>query len=77
MPQHRHNEAHRKSYTEVQTSDHNQVHSRISALRLKRSSQDTEHGERMKKNQLKALILVLGLLHSKNLKLQTVPPEIC
>ena len=73
---------------------------KFSALRLKRSGQDTGYGERMKKTKLKALILVLGLLqvvgtvkktkgteistgpttssrHSKNLKLQTVPPQIC
>ena len=71
---------------------------KFSALRLKRSIQDTGYGERMHA-KLKALILVLGLLqvvgtvktkgseistgpttssrHSKNLKLQTVPPPIC
>ena len=35
---------------------------KFSALRLKRSGQDTGYGERMHAKKLKALILVLGLL---------------
>ena len=39
---------------------------KFSALRLKRSSQETCYGERMH-----------ACMHGKNLKLQTVPPKIC
>ena len=35
---------------------------KFSALRLKRSRQDTGYGERMQKKQLREVILVLGLL---------------
>ena len=53
---------------------------KFSALRLKRSSQDTGYGDRMQKKKLKALILVLGLLQVvgtvKILK-YTVPPPFC
>ena len=51
---------------------------KFSALRLKRSGQDTGYGERMK---TKASEISTGPTtssrHSKNLKLQTVPPPIC
>ena len=51
------------------------------ALTLKRSSQDTGYGDRMHAQKLRPVRLVLGLLQVvgtvKNLKLQTVPPQIC
>ena len=51
---------------------------KFSALRLKRSSQDTGYGERKKtKGTHFSTGPTTSSRHSKNLKLQTVPPQIC
>ena len=73
------------SYTEVSVFTITQhLFSTIAVLNLIRSDVESGYGERKKKlekiQKLKALILVLGLLQvvgTVNLKLQTVPPQIC
>ena len=78
VPQHRHNVAHRKSYTEVNVFDTTKSIPKFSSLRLKRSDQDTGYGEGNTKGTHFSTGPATSSRHSKkNLKLQTVPPQIC
>ena len=80
VPQHRHNVAQRKSYTEVITSENHLVHSQIFSSynttvwpgEVTRST----HAKIYKGNEI-STGPTTSSRHSKNLKLQTVPPQIC
>ena len=54
---------------------------KFSAIRLKRSSQDTGYGERMHAKKTKGTHFstrtTTSSRQSENLKLQTLPPQIC